>query len=108
MPGWSSSGPGRWTPARTGSRFRSRSPWHCAGPVSVAAFRTFAGVLSSGSGTQQPSEREFKLATFQQLVTTPTVKEHLASSLQNNPICALLTARPGKQSQGQNGGFVCV
>jgi hypothetical protein len=68
--------------------------------VSVAAFRTFAGVLSSGSGTQQPSEREFKLATFQQLVTTPTVKEHLASSLQNNPICALLTARPGEAESG--------
>ncbi len=54
MPRWSSSGPGRWTPTRTGSRFRSRSPRHCAGPVSVAAFRTFAGVLSSGSGTQPP------------------------------------------------------
>jgi hypothetical protein len=48
------------------------------------------------------SEREFKLATFQQLVTTPTVKEHPASSLQNNPICALLTARPGKQSPRHN------
>jgi hypothetical protein len=42
-----------------------------------------------------------RLATFQQLVTTPTVKEHPASSLQNNPICALLTARPGKQSPRQ-------
>jgi hypothetical protein len=30
-----------------------------------------------------------RLATFQQLVTTPTVKEHPASSLQNNPICAI-------------------
>jgi hypothetical protein len=72
--------------------------------VSVAAFRTFAGVLSSGSGTQHRGEREFKLATFQQLVTTPTVKEHPVSSWQNNPICALLTARPGKQSPRQNGG----
>ena len=42
------------------------------------------------------------MATFQQLVTTPTVKEPLASSLQNNPICALLTARSGKQSAQQN------
>jgi hypothetical protein len=47
-------------------------------------------------------EREFK-ATSQQLVTTSAVKEPPASRLQNNPICALLTAGPAKQSRRQNG-----
>jgi hypothetical protein len=62
--------------------------------VSVTAFRTFAGVLSSGSGTE--ANASSRLATFQQLVTTPTVKEHPGQQLAEQPDMRALDSSIGE------------
>jgi len=73
---------------------RSRSH---AGRRLVAAFRTFAGVLSSGSGAEPPRRTRVQgWATFQQLVTTPTVKEHPGQQLAEQPDLRALDSSIGE------------
>jgi hypothetical protein len=53
--------------------------------VSVAAFGTFAGAVIRLRHPATEANASSRLATFQQLVTTPTVKEHAGQQLAGQP-----------------------
>ena len=77
--------------------------------MTVAAFRTFACVLSSGLLQDPATEANVtsRLATFQQFVTTPTVKEQPGQQLAEQPDLRTLDSSIGKaESAPDNGGDV--